>query len=158
MRPAIVSILFATLVLVACQPERPQFQVDRTRVYQQSKQVVWDKVVAFLQANDITVRRSDFETGTIEANRDNYQDAGWAYCEPAVFINRTTNSRRPRRARIFLDRSLALRVDVGDGGAGVRVSVDARFTERQMNQHRNMPERIRCQSKGVLERSLLDSI
>jgi hypothetical protein len=54
--------------------------------------VVWNRILQFLQANDVTARRGDFERGTIEADRLNYQDAGWAACELAI---RTDRSRDP---------------------------------------------------------------
>jgi hypothetical protein len=38
------------------------------------------------------------------------------------------------------------------------VTLDARFTERQVHPWRNLPFQTGCISKGVLEKALLDAI
>jgi hypothetical protein len=98
------------------------------------------------------------DTGVIEASRDNFQDAGWAYCEPARFTDNASDTRRQRRARVFLDRSLELRIAVRETGGGVQVAPDAQFTERQINSFRNLPFDVPCRSTGMLEKELLDAI
>jgi hypothetical protein len=144
--------------LLGCQQPQPTYTVERSRSYQQDKTVVWDKILQFLQANDITVRRGDFERGMIEADRLNYQDAGWAECEFAIGTDRSGENRRPRRARQRIDRSLALAIAVRETDAATDVTVDARFTERQVHPWRNLPFQTGCVSKGVLEKALLDAI
>ncbi len=61
------------------------------------------------------------------------------------------------RARIFLDRSLTLRVDVREAGGIVEVAPAAWFSERQINVYRTSFD-VPCRSKGVLEKALLDAI
>jgi hypothetical protein len=144
--------------LLGCQQPQPTYHVERSRSYQQDKALVWDKILQFLRANDITVRRADFERGTIEADRLNYQDAGWAECELAIGTDRSGDTPRPRRARQRIDRSLSLAIAVRETDAATDVTLDARFTERQVHPWRNLPFRTGCVSKGVLEKTLLDAI
>jgi hypothetical protein len=144
--------------LLGCQQPQPTYNVERMRSYQQDKSLVWNKILQFLQANQITVRQSDFERGTIEADRLNYQDAGWAYCELAIRTDRSSDAARPRRARQRIDRSLSLVIAVRETDAATDVTVDARFTERQIHPWRNLPFETGCVSKGVLEKALLDAI
>ena len=94
----------------------------------------------------------------IEADRVNFQDAGWAYCEPARYTDHASDTRRQRRARIFLDRSLELGIDVREAGGMVQVAPDAQLTERQINSFKNLPFDAPCRSTGRLEKALLDAI
>ena len=159
MRPAVILAMLAALVLTACQHRpAPQFQVEQSRSYDVPKETAWKDVLAFLRANDIAVSNADLATGVIEARRDNYQDAGWAYCEPAMVRDHSSGNARLRRARIFLDRSLELRIDVREVGDMVQVAPDAQFTERQINMFKNLPFDAPCRSTGVLEKALLDAI
>jgi NlpB/DapX lipoprotein len=145
--------------LLGCQQPQRTYVVERSRTYQQSKTVVWGEVLRFLQVNDITVRQSDPASGTIEADRERYQDtAGWAECELARATDRSSDSSRPRRARQRLDRSVALTIAVREAGSATEVAVDATFTERQIHPWRNLPFQTGCVSRGVLERALLDAI
>jgi hypothetical protein len=142
---------------VACQPQPKVYDVERARTYAADKAVLWEGVLRFLQVNDIAVVSADPATGVIHAERTEYQDAGWAYCERARIIDRSSDSRRPRRARP-ISRDLALEVAVRDSAGGAEVEPIARFTEQQHNRWRNMPFTQPCQSTGVLERALLDAL
>jgi hypothetical protein len=143
--------------LLGCQ-QPPTYQVERQRSYQQSEPEVRNKILQFLQANDITVRRSDSGSGTIEAERKNYQDAGWAECKLAIGTDRSGDTARPRRARERIDRTLTMAITVREVGGATDVTLDPRFTERQVHPWRNLPFTTGCVSKGVLEKALLDAI
>jgi hypothetical protein len=159
MRPAIILAMLAAVVLTACQQRpAPQFQVEESRSYDLPKETVWNDILAFMRAHDIDVRTADVASGVIEAQRDNYQDVGWAWCEPAIVRDHASDTRRQRRARVFLDRSLSLRIDVREAGDMVQVAPDAQFTERQINSFKNLPFDAPCRSTGMLEKALLDAI
>ena len=119
--------------------------------------MVWEGVLRFLQANDISVVSADLATGIIHAERIDYQDAGWADCERAWVTNRSSESPRPRRARP-LSRDLALAVAVRETSVGAEAQPVARFTEQQNDPWRNLPLTQPCRSTGVLERALLDAL
>jgi hypothetical protein len=142
---------------VACQPQPKVYDVERGRTYAADKAAVWDGVLRFLQANDITVVSADPATGVIQAERTAYQDAVWADCERAWITDRSSNSDRPRRARP-ISRALALEVAVRESVGGAEVQPVARFTEQQHNRWRNLPFTQPCRSTGVLESALLDAL
>jgi hypothetical protein len=154
-RPALLG--FCLIVLSACQPQPKVYNVERGRTYAEDRAEVWQRVLGFLQANDIAVVSADPTTGVIQAERREYQDAGWADCERARVIDRTSDSRRPTRARP-LSRDLALEVTVRASAAGTEVQPVARFTEQQNDPYRNWPFTQPCRSKGVLETALLNAL
>jgi hypothetical protein len=156
LRPEILRLGLVALC-VACQPQPKVYDVERGRTYAADEAVVWDGVLRFLQANDIAVVSADLATGLIHAERTDYQDSGWAHCERAWVTDRSSSSRRPRRARP-ISRDLALEVAVRDSALGAEVQPVARFTEQQHNPWRNLPFTQPCRSTGVLERALLDSL
>lgn len=47
-----------------------------------------------------------------------------------MVTDRTSENRRPRRTRIWLDRDLMLEIQARDVADGVQVALDARFSER----------------------------
>jgi len=142
----------------ACAPREPTvYQVERGRTYAEDEAVVWQGVQRFLRESGITVTGADPATGMITAERTEYQDAGWADCERARVIDRTSDNRRPTRARP-LSRDLALEVTVRESAAGTEVQLLARFTEQQNDPYRNWPFIQPCRSTGVLERALLDAL
>ena len=144
--------------LWACAPREPTvYHVERGRTYVEDRAVVWERIEGFLRANDIAVLSADQATGVIMAERREYQDAGWADCERARVIDRTSNSRRPTRARP-LSRDLALEVTLRESAGDIEVQPLARFTEQQNDPYRNSPFTQPCRSTGVLERALLDAI
>jgi len=146
------------VVLWACAPREPTvYHVERGRTYAEDQAVVWERVERFLRANDIAVVGADPASGVIRAERTEYQDAGWADCERARVSDRTSNSRRPTRARP-LSRDLALEVTVGEAAAGTEVQPVARFTEQQNDPYTNWPLTQPCRSTGALERALLDAL
>jgi hypothetical protein len=156
LRPEILRLGLVALC-VACQPQPKVYNVERGRTYAADKTAVWDGVLRFLQANDITVVSADPASGVIHAERHAYQDGGWADCERARIIDRTSDNRRPRRARP-ISRDLALEVAVRESAVGAEVQPVARFTEQQHDRWRNMPFTQPCRSTGVLESALLNSL
>jgi hypothetical protein len=146
------------IVLWACAPREPTvYNVERGRTYAEDRAVVWERIQRFLRANDITVVSADPASGVIRAERTAYQDAGWADCQRARVIDRTSDSRRPTRARP-LSRDLALEITVRASAAGTEVQPVARFTEQQNDPYRNWPFTQPCRSKGVLETALLNAL
>ena len=155
-RPELLGLCLVVLC-VACQPQQKVYHVERGRTYAEDEAVVWEGLERFLRESGITVTGADPATGVITAERRAYQDAGWAECERACVIDRTSNSRRPTRARP-LSRDLALEVTVRESAAGTEVQLLARFTEQQNDPYRNWPFTQPCRSTGALERALLDAL
>jgi hypothetical protein len=157
LRPGLLGLGLVVLC-VACAPREPRvYHVERSRTYAQDRAVVWEGVLRFLQANNITVVRADPATGVITAERRDYQDAGWAECERAWVFDRSSEAQRRDRARP-ISRDLVLEVAVRESPAGTEVQPVAQFTELQNDRYRNWPFTQPCRSKGVLESALLDAL
>jgi hypothetical protein len=153
-----LAVLVAGSLAVACQTSpRPVYHVERARSFSQSEDAIWNQILRFLEANDIRATRADRASGTILAERKDYQDAGWAECEIGWVIDNTSNSRRRGRPRP-VDRDLVLAIAVEESAGATTVTVDARFEEEQINPFRNLPFDRPCRSKGVLESALLNAL
>jgi hypothetical protein len=150
-------LMLAALVVGGCQTAPPAFEVPRGQSYSQDKAAVWQRTLAFLGGQGIEVRREDLAAGRIEAELDGFTERGWAWCEPARVVDRSSDSRGIDRARP-VDRDLALIVDLEERGGATEVTLEASFTETQIDPFRNLPLTQRCRSTGELERSLLAAI
>jgi hypothetical protein len=153
-----LAMLVAGSLAVACETTpRPVYRVEGARTFSQSKDVVWNRLLRFLEANDIRATRADRAGGVIQAERTDYQDAGWAECDIGWVIDNTSNSRRRGRPRP-VDRDLALSIGVEESAGATTVTVDARFQEEQINPFRNLPFDRPCRSTGALESALLNAV
>ena len=158
MRVRGLAALCAGLLLAACQtPPPPVYHVEQGRSYDQTKAAVWSELLGFLERQRIAVTSADFERGAIAAERHHFEDQGWADCQRARVVDNSSNNRRPTRARP-VDRDLALQVAVAEVAGATRVTLEASFTEQQINPYNNLPFTQRCRSKGVLEGALLDAL
>jgi hypothetical protein len=150
--------LIAALLLASCQqPEPPVYDVETTRVYTEDKRAVFDDVVRFLESQDVEVVVGNVGSGVIHAERRNFDDVGWAWCERQRVIDRTSNAPRQIRADP-VERKLDLRIVLRETDSGTEVQLDPYFSEEQINPFTNMPLTAPCRSKGVLEAELLSSI
>ena len=147
--------LGAALLIAACQTK--DYQVERARTYDQDKQAVWDRLLAFLEQNRIAVTDADLASGRVVAERRNYQDQGWADCERRRVYEGSAGGRRMSWA-LRVDRDLALEAAVAEGAGATRVTVDARFAEKQDDPDSFEFFMQPCRSKGVLEGALLDAL
>jgi hypothetical protein len=156
-RPACCALI-AALSSAACQqPEPPVFDVETTRVYAEDKRSVFDDIVAFLESRDVEVVDADVGSGTIRAERRDFDDAGWASCERRRVTDRTSNA--PRRIRATpVERDLDLRIMLRETDAGTEVRLDPEFSEEQINPFTNLSFTAPCRSTGELEAELLGSI
>jgi len=155
-RPACFALV--ALALAACQqPEPPVYDVETTRVYAEDKRAVFDSVLRFLESQEVEVVGSNVESGTIHAERSDFDEVGWADCERRRVTDRTSNSRRRIRATP-VDRDLDLRIMLRETDSGTEVELDPEFSEEQINPYTNLPFIAPCRSKGVLEAELLNSI
>lgn len=149
----LTPLLVLAALLGGCQTAPPTFEVPRGQSYAEDKEAVWQRARAVLAAQGLEVRREDFAAGRIEARREGFSDRGWARCERARVVDRGDSRgidwARPR------DRDLALIVDLEERGGETEVTLEASFTETQIDPFRNLPLTQRCRSTGELERSLL---
>jgi hypothetical protein len=146
------------LGLAACQqPEPPVYDVETTRLFTEDKRATFDSILRFLESRDIEVVGGNVESGTIHAERRDFDDVGWADCERQRVTDRTSNSPRQIRADP-VGRRLDLRIVLRETDSGTEVQLDPEFSEEQINPYTNLPFTAPCRSKGVLEGELLNSI
>jgi hypothetical protein len=151
------ALLAAALLLSACQTTT--YQVDREKAYAEDKRAVWDQLLAFLERNQIAVTSSDFESGSVAAERLHFQDQGWADCERRRVYEASGGSGSPRQSwALRVDRDLALDATVAEAGGTTRVTADARFTEKQDDPNSFDFFTQPCRSKGTLEAALFDAL
>jgi hypothetical protein len=150
MRAGYFVLFGAAALLAACQTT---YQVERERTYTEDKQVIWDHLLSFLERNQITVTSSDFARGSLAAERQHFQDQGWADCER----RRVYYDRRMSWA-LRVDRDLTLEAMVAEAAGATRVTVDARFTEKQDDPNSFNFFTQPCRSTGALEKALLDAL
>ena len=150
-------LLGVALLVAACDLQRV-YHVERSRTYAEDKQTVWDQLLAFLERNQIAVTEADFASGRVVAERLNYQDQGWAFCERRRVYETSGSSSSRMSWALRVDRDLALEAAVAEAAGATRVSVDARFTERQDDPNSFNFFTQPCRSKGVLEGALLDAL
>jgi hypothetical protein len=148
-------LLAAALLLTACQTT---YQVDREKVYAEGKRAVWDQLLAFLERDQIAVTSSDFERGSVVAERLHFQDQGWADCERRRVYKESGGDGTRMSWALRVDRDLALEATVAEAGGATRVSVDARFTEKQDDPNSFNFFTQPCRSKGTLEAALFDAL
>ncbi len=151
------SFLLLLALLAACQTPPPVYHIEVSRTYAKAQPVVWDEILAFLEAHRIVPIRGDPGGGWLEAERHAFEDMGWADCERAWVIDHSSRSARPTRAEPVA-RDLSLRIALQEAVGTTEVGLEARFTEEQIDPYRNLPFAQPCRSKGVLEKALLDAL
>lgn len=121
-----------------------------------TKAEVWENVLASLRANDLPVTASDFRRGKIRVRQYNYLNYRWAAC-PNIDI-RSFDPLSPANFGIRaspLYRGVDLRLEIIGTEAGTRLSMDPRFFDvGRDGGRREYAFQMRCQSTGVLERTL----
>jgi hypothetical protein len=150
-------VVLTALALAGCQTAPPTFEVPRGGSYSASKEEVWRRTFTALRDHGLEVRSAHFDDGRLGAALEGFADHGWAWCERARVVDRSSNTRRFDWARP-VDRDLALLVEVMERDGLTEVTLDADFTETQIDPYRNLPLIQGCLSTGELERSLLAAI
>jgi len=145
------------LSLMGCQPQPINYNVPESRSYSEDATLVWSRVLAFLDENDLSLVEADRTQSSVTAIRSAYQDQGWAFCKPARVIDRHDDKNRRARGRP-VHRTLRLQVRVSEDNNGTVVQPKALITEEQINPFRNLPFTARCLSKGTFENALLKAI
>ncbi len=149
-----VLAIVAALALAGCQTQPVVYDVPSSRSYDLSRADLWEKLVAAVEAEGLTIVEADPSSGRLSAILTGYQDKGWAACKPRRVIDRHDDKSRRGRGRP-VDRQLELVAGVDVNSS---VSLSASFGERQINPFKNLPFQVRCPSTGLLERRLLDRI
>jgi hypothetical protein len=87
-KPLAAGILAALLLSGCVTPNPPApHEVDNTRTYPASRDVVWDRVLASSARNEMIIRKADRENGLITVEREIINPRGptiFSWAEPAL--------------------------------------------------------------------------
>jgi len=140
-RNSIATVLLAAFIASCATPPK-QTSFDNSQTYDLSKDRVWESLLSFFTSNNIQIKTIEKDSGVIYAERSSV-DRSMADCGEV-----------PLAAEIA--RSGTLNVFVRPVGARTQVTVNSEFKVIRMfdNQTFTAP----CNSTGLLERSILESI
>lgn len=143
----LLAALGAALASCATAPEVYDF--PKSRVVPDGKDAVWERVVEFFAANNLSIKTIEKDSGIVAAERmitsprGDGTVAAWASCGAAPL-------------EVPVRQAVDLNVFVKPQGAGTQVTVNTRITE--MRQFANDPlVTVTCNSNGTLERMVLDA-
>jgi hypothetical protein len=138
---AIVMIATAT-ILSSCATTPAMYSVSNSRSYDQSYDRVWEDLVAFFASHSIQIKNIAKDSGVI-------------YAETARFDDSVADCGTPGIMQV-MGRRANLNVFVNRSGPKPTVSVNTEFNE--FRRFDTNEQTVRCNSKGVLERMILDSV
>jgi hypothetical protein len=150
-KPLAAGILAALLLSGCVTPNPPApHEVDNTRTYPASRDVVWDRVLASSARNEMIIRKADRENGLITVEREIINPRGptifsWAECGWNSLFDRAVSQRDELNYFVHRERD------------GTSVTVNGRYLELRLNVPMQKTQWATCVSTGVLERTLLDS-
>lgn len=140
----------ATFALTACASTPAVYEFDNSRTYDAEFDQTWEAVIDFFATNNIPIQTVERDSGIVYAERmyaDPYSDIFTrnADCNRGI-ANATSSS---AAMNIFVRRA---------GGGRTNVSVNATYSQMIIPLMSYTPTAITCQSTGVLETSILNTI
>lgn len=139
-RPLVAIALASTLAGCATAPA--SYTVNNSRTYDQSYDVVWEKIVSFFASRNIPIKNIAKDSGVIYAESTSFNDT-FADCGTGGLM-----APFARRA--------SLNVFVSRSGEKRTVSVNTEFQESR--RFDSSVATVTCNSKGVIEQAVLDAI
>jgi hypothetical protein len=140
LKVGLVASLFVTLAGCATAPA--SYSVSNSRTYDKSYDEVWEQIVAAFASRNIQVKNIAKDSGVIYAETARFDDSMADCGKPGLFMV------QGRRANF--------NVFVSRAGGKPNVSVNTEFSETR--RFENNVFTTPCNSKGVLESMILDSI
>ncbi len=138
---ALITIICAS-VFAGCTSMPANYTVNNSRTYDQSYDVVWEKIVSFFASRNIPIKNIAKDSGVIYAESSSFDDT-FADCGKggimAPFARRASFN-------VFVTRT----------GSKPKVSINTEFKESRSFQ--SSVTTVTCNSKGVTEQAVLDAI
>lgn len=137
-----IAIVAATAALASCATAPATYSVNNSRSYDRSYDQVWEDLVSFFATNNIPIKNIAKDSGVIYAESTSFDDS-YADCgEPGIMavVGRKANF------NVFVKRS----------GSKPVVTVNTDF--RESRSFDTAVTTVQCNSKGVIEARLLDSV
>ena len=138
------SLVFviAVLALTSCASMPASYAFNNSRTYDQSYDAVWEKIVGFFASRNIPIKNIAKDSGVIYAESSSFDDT-FADCGKGGLM-------------IPIARRASFNVFVTRSGDEPKVSVNTQFQETR--QFDTTVTTVTCNSKGVIERAVLDAI
>lgn len=142
-------LLFLTIVLTSCATTQVVSNSVASESYRASYDEVWTKVIRFFATNQISIGTLEKDSGIVTLKGDNLDSQLMnQYCEA---------DENNGFLEVLLYGNVMGSVNVIDEGGIVTVTVNTRYNTIHAYGQNYYPARP-CASKGVFERSILDSI
>ena len=150
-RQTLATVLAGALLVSGCATAPLQHEVDRTRTYDQTKDVIWERAVAFFAAHNLSIKTIEKASGIIAVDREITVPIvgleGYADCGTDPLMRNIAQS---------IDLNLFVRA-LPDGRS--TVSVNTRFTETRIYGFNMLTARtVTCVSTGKLEDDMLSTL
>jgi len=152
-RTSLLAAMAATLLLGACTTPAPlSFEVDNARVYPESRDAMWKRVLAYSVRESLRLSTMDPANGLITVERDFPQPTGggtimdWADCGGDGAFERP------------LSQHVSLTYLVRPHGPGSSITVSGEYRELRQNVASRKAHWVVCTSTGALERKMLQSL
>lgn len=137
---ALMTLSAATLTSCATPPKKVNF--DNSRTYASSKDAVWEAVISFFTKNNIQIKTIEKDSGVLYAERSSV-DESMADCGDFPLAPE-------------IERSGTLNVFVRHLQSGTEVTVNTEFKDVRIFDNKTFTNS--CNSTGLLEKNILDSI
>lgn len=137
------SILLLSLIcLVSCATPPKNTVFEKAKIYDKSKDAIWEDLLSFFTSNNIQIKTIEKDSGVIYAERSGI-DATMADCGQVPLA-------------VDVQRSGTLNVFVRSMGSKTQVTVNSDFKVMRMFDNQTYIQA--CNSTGLLEKSILESI
>lgn len=131
-----------SVAIAGCATMPASYTVDNSRTYDQSYDAVWEKIVGFFASRNIPIKNIAKDSGVIYAESTSFGDE-MADCGTGGLM-------------VPFARRASVNVFVTNSTTQPKVSVNTEFQE--MRRFDANTTTVNCNSKGVIERAVLDAI
>lgn len=142
MRPRQLLTLFLLLSFCSCATAPATYNFSNSRSYGRSYDLLWEELVGFFAKNNIQVKNIAKDSGVI-------------YAETATFSDNSADCGDPGLWRP-LNRLFTLNAFVTRSTPDLTVHINTKFYETR--RFETSVTTVECNSKGVVERTILDAI
>ncbi len=143
MRMSVAALLVAGLI-TGCGTAPKRYDVERSRVVNQSYETVWSGLISYLAERNIPLKSFAKDSGVIFAEAVTF-DEGQADCGSPGLL-------KP------IARYASINILVRPQGSAQKVTVNSRFVETRFNSFDYSSTRVECNSKGVVEERILSAL
>ena len=142
------KVVIILLILTACYSPAGKYEVENSRVLSSSKNVVWSKALAYFEKNKIGITSLDKDSGVITAETS-VISGKMADCGRFGSYQADDEIEGVAKINVFVKPKTSSITEVT-----VNTAFDNIFYDDQLLYGR---KKVSCESKGFIEKSILDS-